>query len=189
MQLSKNFSLKEFTKLPEPSITPIQMFLLKSLCENILQPIRDFLGCKIKVTNGLRMGRDRDRLSAAGYNVSETSDHDFGDTVPLNRTDKIARFGGFYSYSVGAGDIIPACGAEAAFWKMRPYFNPLTGELDLPAQNMKVGQLILEHGKTYWIHASNPATLVYSEAFAQKFLKKSPFLISLDNGRTYQSVT
>lgn len=189
MQLSENFYLKEFTKLPQALITPVQMFLLKSLCEDVLQPIRNFLGCRIKVTNGLRTATDRERLKAAGYNVSETSDHDFGETVALSRTSKIARFGGFYSYSVGAGDIIPACGAEAAYWKLRPYFDPVTGELNLPAQNINVGQLILEHGKTYWIHASNPATLVYTNVFAQKFLKKSPFLISLDNGRTYQSVT
>lgn len=188
MQLSKNFWLKEFTKLPEPSITPIQIYLLKSLCEDVLQPIRNFLGCRIKVTSGLRTAKDRARLKAAGYNVSETSDHDFGETVPLSRTSKIARFGGFYSYSVGAGDIMPVCGAEAAFWKLRQYFNPLTGELNLPEQIIKVGQLILEHGRGYWIHTSNPATLIYSEVFAQKFLKKSPFLISLDNGRTYQSV-
>jgi len=188
MQLSKNFSLKEFTKLPEQQLTPVQRFMLKSICEDVLQPIRDFLGCKIKVTSGLRTGRDRDRLRAAGYNVSETSDHDYGDTVPLNRTDKIARFGGYYSYSVGAADIMPACGAEAAFWKMRQYFNPVTGELNLPEQRVKVSQLILEHGRTYWIHVSNPTTLIYSEAFAQKFLKKNPFLISLDNGASYQSV-
>ena len=189
MELSKNFYLREFTKLPDSSITPIQRFLVKSLCEDVLQPIRDFLGCKCKVTSGIRTDKDRARLKAAGYGVSETSDHDYGDTVSLTRRSKITRFGAYYSYSVGAADLMPVCGAESAFWKLRQYFNPVTGEINLPAQVVKVGQLILEKGNIYWLHISNPASLVYSEAFVQKFLKKSPFLISLDNGRTYQSVT
>lgn len=188
MQLSKNFHLKEFTKLHESQLTPIQRYLLKSLCEEVLQPIRNFLSCRIKVTSGLRMIEDVKRLKAAGYNPSETSDHFFGESVPLSRTIKIARFGSFYSYSVGAGDIIPACGAEIAFWKLRPYFNPVTGEVNLPEQIIKIGQLILEKGNTYWMHVSNPTTLVYSETFASKYLKKTPFLISLDNGRSYQPV-
>lgn len=189
MRLSENFYLREFTKLSELDITAIQKYLLKTLCKDVLQPIRNFLGCSIRVTSGLRTLEDMQRLKMAGYNPSDTSDHYFGATVPLLRARKIARFGGFYSYSVGAADIIPECGAEVAFGKLKRYFNPITGEILLPNQIVKVGQLILEYGNTYWMHASNPALLVYSKKFSQKFLKKSPFLISLDNGKTYQPVT
>jgi len=188
MQLSENFYLKELTKLPRTAIPPTQLYLLKALCEDVLQPVRDFLGCKIKITSGLRTTEDHRRLIAAGYSPSETSDHFFGAMVRLTSHRKIARFGGEYPFSVGAADIIPACGAEAAYWKMRPYFDAETGELNLPAGVVKIGQFLLEKSRTYWVHVSNPATLVYSKDFAKKYLKKTPFMLSLDNGRSYQSI-
>jgi len=188
MQLSTNFYLREFTKYPRIEIPPIKIFLLEALCQGILQPIRDFLRCPIKVTNGIRFDGDYERLIKAGYHPSETSDHGFQDCVSLTSHKKIARFGKEYAYSVGAADIVPACGAEVAFARMREFFEPITCELKLPAQNIEVGQMILEHGKSYWLHVSNPATVIYDGLFVQRYLKKTPFLISLDNGKTYQPV-
>ena len=60
MQLSRNFSLQELTKSDtairrgidnEPNADQIDK--LKSLCENILQPVRDQFG-RVKVTSGYR---------------------------------------------------------------------------------------------------------------------------------------
>lgn len=189
MKLSDHFSLGEFTREAENRFSPTQIFLLQSICQNILEPMRAFLSCPIKVVSGVRTRGDYDRLIKQGYHPSETSDHFFGETVPLSRATKIQRFGPTYSYSVGAADIMPACSAEEAFSRMRQYFRPATGIVELPNMNVKIGQLILERSKTYWLHVSNPATLVYSEIFADRYLKKAPFLMSLDNGKSYQPVT
>ena len=60
MQLSRNFSLQELTKSDtairkgidnEPNADQIDK--LKSLCENILQPVRDHFG-RVKITSGFR---------------------------------------------------------------------------------------------------------------------------------------
>ncbi len=189
MRLSKNFYLSEFTKLSDSQVTPVQKFLLKALCNDILEPLRAFFSCPINVTSGMRTRDDYNRLKARGYHPSETSDHFFGEAVPLTRKSKIQKFGNFYSYSVGAADIVPACGADVAFDRLKDYISPIAGWVSFPQVNLRVGQLILEHGKSYWLHVSNPATLVYSRQFAKEYLKRIHFLKSLDNGKTYQPIT
>lgn len=61
MKLTENFSLKEFTFSPtaikngiknDPSELVIKN--LKSVCENVLQPLRDYLGEPIEITSGYR---------------------------------------------------------------------------------------------------------------------------------------
>jgi zinc D-Ala-D-Ala carboxypeptidase len=61
MKLSKNFTLNELTKSQEATRlgidnTPDEEYILnlKLLCENILQPIRDFYGMPLSVSSGYR---------------------------------------------------------------------------------------------------------------------------------------
>ncbi len=61
MNLTQNFTINELTysvtananKIDNrPSVYVIDN--LKALCENVLQPLRDYLGCPVKVTSGFR---------------------------------------------------------------------------------------------------------------------------------------
>lgn len=61
MNLTKNFTLHELTYSVtanannidnRPSVPVIAN--LKALCENVLQPLRDYLNCPVKVTSGFR---------------------------------------------------------------------------------------------------------------------------------------
>lgn len=189
MELSKNFDLGTDFKSHKNQLNPIELFLLKSLCVDILQPIREFLACPCKITNGVRTLSDYDRLLDAGYYPSETSDHFLGLSVPLRSSKKIAKFGHFYHYATGAADVVPTIGAREAWDRMRPYFNPTFSTIELPTGTIKIGQFIFEVGTRFdWLHISNPATLVNSEKFSQKFLSKTPFLVSNNNGKSYQNV-
>ena len=76
MKLSKNFALDEFVICSEIVIdaTPEQLFCLKILCNNILQPIRDKFG-PLRITSGLRNQISNELLIKRGYSASRTSDH------------------------------------------------------------------------------------------------------------------
>jgi zinc D-Ala-D-Ala carboxypeptidase len=61
MNLSKSFTLNELTKSQEATRLEIdntpneeQILNLKLLCENVLQPIRDFYGMPLSVSSGYR---------------------------------------------------------------------------------------------------------------------------------------
>ena len=192
-RITPHFHVSEFTKRDPKIITPIQWFMLQYLCNN-LEVMREFLSnefgqtISIKVTNGIRMPSDNNALRKKGYNPSETSDHLFGNMVKLRSNAKIKQFGRYYNYSVGASDIIPACGAKEAYMRMKPFLTRGTGEISLPNGRIKVGQMILEKRNGYWIHISNPPELIYSKNLADSFLDKIHFLQSTDNGRTYEKV-
>ncbi len=77
MNLSKSFTLNELTKSQEATRLGIdntpneeQILNLKLLCENILQPIRDFYGMPVSVSSGFR---SPDLCEAIGS--SRTSQH------------------------------------------------------------------------------------------------------------------
>ena len=76
MKLSKNFSVKEFTTSAGMVIVPTdeQIFCLRTLCNNLLQPIRDEFG-SVNITSGLRNLESYHRLITQGYPASKTSDH------------------------------------------------------------------------------------------------------------------
>lgn len=76
MRLSKNFAQQEFTTSAGIKIDPTseQLFCLKTLCQNILQPIRDKYG-PVNITSGLRNSESTEKLIAAGVSASRTSDH------------------------------------------------------------------------------------------------------------------
>lgn len=192
--LSEHFFFDEFVKESNPTLTSIQWYMLQSLCQNILEPLRAFAGqvSRIKnrfdITSGIRFPSDRARLISQSYHPSETTDHDFGQAVKLTREKNIAKYGLYYYYSVGAADVVPACGAEFLFEKCKPFFKPGEHTIDLPEGKIRVNQFILEKGKkSYWLHVSNHPSILYQEPVVN-FLGKDCFLQSLDNGSSYQRV-
>ena len=191
--LSEHFSFDEFVKESNPKLTSIQWYMLQNLCQNILEPLRAFAGqvSRIKncftITSGMRFPSDRERLIKQGYHPSETTDHDYGQAVKLTREKNIAKYGEYYFYSMGAADIVPACGALFLFEKCKQYFKHGEHAIDLPTGKIFINQFILEKGKDYWLHISNPVSLLYKEPMI-KFLDKDCFLQSLDNGSSYQRV-
>ena len=61
MELTKNFTLEEFTYSPTANAHKINnacgvehIASIKALCENVLQPLRDYLGVPIIITSGYR---------------------------------------------------------------------------------------------------------------------------------------
>lgn len=193
-KLSDHFSLSEIVKEDHHELIPLQWYMLQHICMSILEPLRKFASDLVKqdvpftITSGLRTTEDRDRLKQMGYKPSETSDHDFGQTIELVSPDKIMKFGKYYSYSVGAVDFVPEFGADILFNKLKPYFNHGTRSIDLPGGSITVGQFILEKGEhSYWIHVSNPPSLFFGPPILG-LLKRNCFLKSEDNGKSYQIV-
>lgn len=85
MNLSKNFSLKEFTKSNTAtrlgiSNQPTEEHVenLKKLCVNVLQPLRDAIGLPLRITSGYRS----EELNRA-IGGSTTSDHSKGRAADL----------------------------------------------------------------------------------------------------------
>lgn len=76
MKLSDNFSLDEFTTSAGIKIVPTneQIYCLKILCSDVLQPIRDKFG-PVEITSGLRNFETFNKLKENGYPASRTSDH------------------------------------------------------------------------------------------------------------------
>lgn len=80
MQLTKNFSLIELTS-SETAVrkgidnTPTQLVVtnLKELCENVMQPLRDWYGKPINITSGYRSPKLNKAIGG-----SSTSDHCYG---------------------------------------------------------------------------------------------------------------
>jgi hypothetical protein len=128
-------------------------------------------------------------LRRKGYNPSETSDHYFGNVVLISSERKVERYGDYYPYSVGACDIVPKCagGAQHAFDKLIVHANKKRSTLELPGGDVKLGQLILERrGSSQWLHIANHPSVVYCDRMCEILLRRTPFLVTLDNGKTYK---
>lgn len=194
MQLTDHFSFSEFCDRDHHILTPVQLQMVSSLCADILEPLRSYLGYRcnreisVKVVSGIRFPSDNNRLKKQGYNPSETSDHLFGNIVKLHSAINIRKYGKYFQYAVGAVDIIPSCGAKEAWDILLPLFNKIKGSIVLPDREVFIGQFILEKRNSYWLHVSNPKTLIYDKFIVETFLKNEPFLISQDNGITYKVV-
>ena len=89
MRLSRNFTLKEFTK----SYTAIKLGIknepneeqienMKALCNNVLQPTRDYYGKPVNVSSGFRSFALNTRRSG-----SSTSDHCNGKAGDLDNEE------------------------------------------------------------------------------------------------------
>lgn len=192
MKLSDHFWFRELSERDPGILTPVQMYMAKHIANNILEPIRAYLGdvfgrsVPIRVVSGIRFPSDHNRLKKQGFNPSETSDHLFGNIVKLRNPIKIRRYGKYYQYSVGAVDIMPSCGAKEAWDVMRSHFIRERGCIALPNGAVKIGQVILEKRRSFWLHISNPKELVYEDFVADTFLKVEPFLVSMNNGTAYK---
>jgi len=195
MKLSDNFWFYEFSDRDPSILTPIQIHMVENLAQNILQPIRAYLSdvfdkdVPMKVVSGIRFPSDHNRLKKQGFNPSETSDHLFGNIVKLRNPAKIRKYGKYFQFSVGAADVIPVCGAKEAWDALRPHFVRERSCICLPDGDVYIGQCILERRRSFWMHISNPKTVVYQEFVSETFLKTEPFLMSMDNGVSYKPVS
>ena len=85
MKLTKNFSLSEFTKSNTASRrgldnnpTAEHIHNLVGLCEHILQPLRDYIGCSIRISSGYRGKALNEAIGG-----SKTSDHCNGNAADI----------------------------------------------------------------------------------------------------------
>lgn len=99
--LSENFSRHEFFRFGQrdsglQNVKFYQEIRLRILTLEILQPIRDAIGLPITITNGVRTAEDYTRLTKAGYYPSQTSDHFFGNPIPLPEGYKLGHYGSHF---------------------------------------------------------------------------------------------
>ena len=86
MQLSEHFALEELQKTTwnfDNTAPPEAVENLKTLCVNVLEPIRELLGCSLRITSGYRSQRVN---RAVGGKSSPPSQHLSGqaaDFVPV----------------------------------------------------------------------------------------------------------
>ncbi len=150
--ISTNFSFKEFTYSDSAGVhaalTDHNTFLLKCLVLDIMQPIRDKWG-KLIPTSGIRDKVIIDALKAAGYPVSLTTDHSYGDPE-VN------------AYGVGACDFVPE---EADVWEVFEWI--INSDLYPP-----YGQVIIYPDpddnpltNDAFIHISNRKNVVFTSMF------------------------
>lgn len=179
VSLSKNFKLSEFTK---SDVTDYALALLKLLASQ-LQIVRNKLQSyaidkkkpvSISIHSGVRSEEDYKRLIKNGYNPSKTSDHFCGYQLLSKPT-------------LGAADIkVNNCSLT-----LQEIANMLIemndkGELD-------AGQIIFEYNpktKSSWIHFGNDWWRIFDANFIfdnNLFKSRKKYLMSLDNGKTYQT--
>ena len=142
-----------------------------------------------RVTDCYRTRAKYDDMKKRGLWPSETSDHFWGQRIPLTVPKKMKKYGSYYEFSVGAIDIVPAIPGivktEVNIFNIFETFVALdqTGDIS-------IGQIIHEKSaKTgaEWIHVANPVDLVYNHEIIQALhLTKSKYLTTKDGGRTYQ---
>ena len=171
MQLSKNFTLEEFTK--GNSANDYQISLLRLLAEN-LQIVRDRLqpfakkgkSVSITITSGLRTMDDYERLKKAGHNPSANSDH-FCGFQPGGKP------------TLGAADIkVNNCTLSLKDVAL------LVAELTRKG-TVHFGQVIYEFNPATgacWIHLGNDPQEVFKDRCT---VTRSKYLQSLDNGKSY----
>ena len=150
-QASEFFAYEEFThsNYGKPVFNKLSQYLLKCLCRNILDPIRRDFGHSIKVTSGIRDINIMNGLQRAGYHLSSTTDHSFGDPE-VN------------SFGAGAADIRPygQGTSEDIFNIAVDFINNSDG--------IPVGQVLWERqGSWEWVHISNPKTALFQPEVAR----------------------
>lgn len=179
VSLSKNFKLSEFTKTEVSEYSLALLKLLASQLQIIRNRLQEFAVDKkkpvsIAITSGVRTEADYTRLVKTGYNPSKTSDHFCGYQLMAKPT-------------LGAADIkVSNCSLNLQ--KIAHFLIEMNkkGELD-------VGQIIFEYNpKTgaQWIHIGNDWWCIYNSSFIadnKLFETRKKYLMSLDNGKTYQA--
>jgi len=178
-KLKSKFFRQEFEAAGFPlAPTPLELFLLKNLMQEVLDPLREGVGVPVYVNDCYRSYAKYIKMQGT-YNPSSTSDHFWGQAIPTSNPKDQARFGPNFCFSVGAADIriSSKLDIELAFAKVM-------------GLNLPLGQCILEsNGSSKWLHVSNPRTLCFSPAvIAAVGIGKVTYLTSTDNGKTYQAV-
>jgi len=119
MKLSKNFSLREFTKSNtatrlgiDNSPTEEHIENLKKLCDNVLQPLRDALGLPLRITSGYRSEALNNAIGG-----SKTSDHSKGKAADLElyingEEDNLALFKAIQELNLPYYQLISEFGTE-----------------------------------------------------------------------------
>lgn len=189
--ITTNFSYSEYRPHWEPKTwlprTAMCRYMIQNHASN-LQVIRDNCpkGTKIIITSGVREPSDTQRLLAAGYKPSLTSDHLFGAPTPIPTTNRYYPIcGNLYAMSVGATDVVPV-GIDG--FSARDLFLLSIGLIARKVAHF--GQVIYEEDprrKKSWVHFGNDPRLVYSEA-ACGMIRRGRVLESLDGGRTYRVI-
>lgn len=179
VSLSKNFKLSEFVKTDVTDYTLALLKLLASQLQVVRNKLQDYAVDKkkavsISINSGIRTEEDCKRLIKNGYNPSKTSDHFCGYQLLSKPT-------------LGAADIkVYNCSL-----KLQEIANMMiemnkTGDLD-------VGQVIFEYNpktKSSWIHVGNDWWRIFEASFIadnKLFETRKKYLMSLDNGKTYQT--
>jgi len=178
-QITTNFSFEEICpSVPREKLSQVQMEMVITMA-GMLQTIRNRLGVAVKINNGVRVAEDYNRLVAAGYSPSQTSDHYYGYPVTITDPLKVYKYGKLFTYSVGAVDFrAPTMPNDGVYEIVKSLID---------AQKIKVGQLIHEYGSGMdWIHISNDPRRYYSDRFVTMYLDREKFLTSSDAGKTYQ---
>lgn len=183
-QISDHFPIREFTKRDFPkSPTLLEQYLLNYIKKN-LNIIREFIDSAIIITDCYRDLEKYNRLIEDGYNPSPTSDHFWGQPIPILRNRDQNKYGDYYTYSSGAVDfVVPKC-------DMKEVFNSI---IELYKNNyIDIGQCILENNPktgSEWIHFSNPKNVIYNNKIINAIgLSKYMFLKSNDNGKSYKAI-
>jgi hypothetical protein len=177
------FPMSEFIAQGFPANpSQFELFLLKNLRDNILNPIRAEIGKPCYLSDCYRTIEKYLSLKKS-YNPSPTSDHFFGQAVPTGRATDVKKFGSVFSYSVGAVDCyFRGLNMDQVFKTVLEMARGLA---------IRPGQVILETNPATgfkWIHISNHKDLVYSDRFIYDFeLLKNQYLVSTNNGRTYRA--
>jgi hypothetical protein len=145
--------------------TQYQIYCWEYMKEYILNPIRRYVDVPVIATNVVRLASDYDRLVAAGYKPSQTSDHYAGLPVklPAGRLFCESTFAADFTF---AGDMKGLC--RDIYRQANDEILPKIDGLDCDA----IGQLIYEgqapKGKpVWWIHIGLAEHVMYSIAYAQ----------------------
>lgn len=179
--MTKHFKFEEFTSRGFPTRpSKKEQYLLERLAYR-LECAMEVLGCAITITDCYRSYEKYQAMVYDGLFPSETSDHFWGQRVPVATLSKIEKYGTSYDMSVGA-----------VYFRVSMDINEAYTRLLSAVKNSKfdVGQLIIEKSKTaQWIHMSNPAGVLYNTVAAMTLIpKRTMFLASNDGGKTYEAV-
>lgn len=171
-QLTPNFKLSEFC--PSLEVNDYQAQLLQYLAFQ-LQSVRDYLqqysvngkAVTIGISSGVRTMADYERLKKKGYHPSKTSDHFCGLQLDGKPT-------------LGAADIyVRNCKLN--------YHDIAAKIIEWDKQGIcSFGQIIYEKNPATgaeWIHLGNDPDKIFTERIN---ITRKPYLMSLDNGKTYK---
>jgi len=180
-KLSENFNLSEFTysKAADRRIKPteFQIGMLKRLCEDLLQPIRDAFG-SLRITSGLRDRVIYDALVKAGLPASKTSDHFLVPYLTKVGNEWMAPTFAPNPRGKGAADFVPLnADAWIVYYWIIKRFKP----------KFDFNQVII-YPKDYskansdYIHIANPARLFIAKAIIPS---KQPILVYVAGNKKF----